>query len=166
MTYYSSKDGPYVKASWFIDGKCRAFIGYSENMSAMGDAANDVDFHTISFSDGENIPMLYADFASINAGISDEKKSLAVDLLNCITEKDTMVASISPSREDQYPQYLLGARNSIYEELSENYPVYGRLKEIVSNPECRVFALRSSGTEIRKKAQLIFELPIEDPAAD
>ena len=94
-------------------------------MSDMGDAAEDMVFHRISLSDQEDIPMLYADIASVNARISDDRRPLAVELVNVITGAQTMVASLAAGEEGQNPQYLLSARSSVYDVLAKDYPIYG-----------------------------------------
>ena len=125
MTY--SPQDSYIRGSWFAGGLGRALIGFSETMSVMGEAAEHVEFHRISLSEDEDIPMLYADLASINAGIGDEKKPYALELLNLITGPDVLIRAFVPEREDQNPQYLLSARMSVYDALSAEYPVYGAL---------------------------------------
>ena len=140
----------------FAAGYGRAFIGYSESMYAMGDAADSVVFHRFSLSDEDDIPMLYADIASINAKIDAKKKPLAVELLNLITAEDVLVAASTPTEENQNPQYLLMARAGIYDDLAEEYPVYRDLKEVVTNPDCRVFVVRPSGREMITQALAAF----------
>ena len=149
----------YLLGALFAEGQGRALIGFSEIMHAMGDAAEDMSIHDFSLSDSDNYPMLFADIASINARISEEKKSLAVELLNIITGRNAMIASFAPTDADQNPQYLLGTRISIYDGLSENYPIYGRLKEIVTNPKGKVFIIRSGGRVFIEQAMDVFRLP-------
>ena len=116
-------------------------------------------FHRFSLSDGDDIPVTYADIASVNAGIGAEKRELAVELLNILTGRETLVAASSASQEDPVPQYLLIARESVYDELAEEYPVYGKLKAIASDPDCRVFVVRPSGREVIEQAARIFRMP-------
>lgn len=161
---YQKEDFP-PEAGWqsyeasFTEGYGRAFIGFSESMYGMGDAADDVVFHRFSLSDGDDIPVTYADIASVNAGIGAEKRELAVELLNILTGRETLVAASSASQEDPVPQYLLIARESVYDELAEEYPVYGKLKAIASDPDCRVFVVCPSGREVIEQAARIFRMP-------
>ena len=143
MTY--SPQDSYIRGSWFAGGLGRALIGFSETMSVMGEVAGHVAFHRISLSEDDDIPMLYADLASINAGIGEEKKPYALELLNLITGTEVLTQAFAPVREDQNPQYLLSARMSVYDALSAEYPVYGALKGIVSDPRSRVFVVRPGG---------------------
>ena len=158
MTY--SPQDSYIRGSWFAGGLGRALIGFSETMSAMGEAAGNVEFHRISLSEDEDIPMLYADLASINAGIGDEKKPYALELLNLITGPDVLIRASVPEREDQNPQYLLSARMSVYDALSAEYPVYGALKGIVSDPRSRVFVVRPGGRALMEQGAQSLSLPL------
>ena len=96
--------------------------------------------------------MLYADVASVSARISDEKKPLALELLNVITGTEALTAAFAPGRAGQSAQYLLAARTSVYDALSENDPIYSGLKEIVSDPKCRVFIVRPSARALLAQA--------------
>ena len=144
------------RSARFADGCGRAFIGYSEDMYNMGGKEEKMVFHRLSLSEGDDIPMMYADIASVNAKISDDKREYALELLNVLTGRETLKAIFSPSDKDQSPQYLLGARASIFDELAEDYPIYGRLKTLVSDPACRIITLRPSGRDIIAKGVEVF----------
>ena len=49
---------------------------------------------------------------------------------------------------------------SVYDALSAEYPVYGALKEIVSDPRSRVFVLRPGGRKLLEKGAQVFALPL------
>ena len=57
-----------------------------------------------------------------------------------------MVKAVSPDENNKYPQYLLPARRSVYNNLENNHPIYGRLYKIADNPNNRLFR---TGPEIR-----------------
>jgi thiamine pyridinylase len=124
----------------------------------MGDAAEDMVFHRISLSDQEDTPMLYSDIASVNAHISDDRRPLAVELVNVITGTQAIVASFSAEQEGQNPQYLLSARSSVYDVLAKDYPIYGDLKGIVSDPNCRVFVIRPGSRALLEQAEEMIPL--------
>ena len=130
-------------------------------MNDMGEAAENVVFHRFSLTSDEDIPLMYTDIASINAAIDENKKSAAAELLNVITDAQTLVKASMPANEDQYPQYLLAARGSVYDTLAESYPTYSALKAIVSDPACRVFRIRPSGRELMEQAKESFEFTDE-----
>ena len=46
-----------------------------------------------------------------------------------------------PAEEGGSPQYLLMSRRSVYDTLCKDYPIYGRLKEMLDSPENHVFRL-------------------------
>lgn len=139
--YWPDDDDAYVRAKWFAEGKGRVYLGYTEAMSSMGDFVNNVNFKTISYSQYSNIPLFYGDVIGINSDISANKQELAIELVNTIAAKDTMVAALSPDENILYPQYLLPARTSVYEAMSSDYPIYGRLGEIADNPNNKLFLL-------------------------
>ncbi|MGB8456007.1 MAG: thiamine pyridinylase [Anaerocolumna sp.] len=139
--YWPDDDDAYVRAKWLADGKGRAYLGYTEAMSSMGNFANDVNFKTISYSQYNNIPLFYGDVIGINSYISACKKDLAIELVNTIAASDTMVTALSPDEDNLYPQYLLPARSSVYETMSDAYPIYGKLREIAVNPDNKLFLL-------------------------
>lgn len=146
----------------FAAGQGRAFIGFSESLYGLGDAADDVVFRRFSLSEQDDIPVMYADIASVNAGIAEEKRALAVELLNLLTGREALVTASAPAQEEQYPQYLLTARAGVYDDLAESYPLYGDLKALAPDPDCRVFVVRPSGREMIAQALSAFSLP---PAA-
>ena len=111
-------------------------------MDVMGDNASDMDFRLFSMTDGKDIPVFYVDAAAVNAKISDDKKSLALDFLNMITGKDMMVrASVNGGD----PRYLLATRYSIYDALAPDYPIYAELKKVASVPNACVFRIKPDG---------------------
>ncbi|MBR2699559.1 MAG: thiamine pyridinylase [Clostridia bacterium] len=132
----------YYYARRFSEDMGRAYIGYSESMDVMGDNASDMDFRLFSMTDGKDIPVFYVDAAAVNAKISDDKKSLALDFLNMITGKDMMVrASVNGGD----PRYLLATRYSIYDALAPDYPIYAELKKVASVPNACVFRIKPDG---------------------
>lgn len=143
VRYEPEDDELYVRGKWFAAGKGRAYIGYSEEMSVMGDAVNDMDFRLFSYSDKGGVPLFYVVLAGVNAKISDDKKELAYELVDLITSEETMKKVVMPD-ESSHPQYLLPARIHIYDQLGETLPVYEKLKSIVLNPENRVLRIGSN----------------------
>ena len=141
--------GLYDFARIFADGLGRAYIGYSESMSAMGENAAEMDFRLFSMTDDPNIPLFYVDVAAVNAKISPEKKAPALDLLNLITGEDLLArASISADG----PQYLFTSRYSVYDALAPEYPIYHDLKKIVSGPDAFVFRIKPDGKAFLEEA--------------
>lgn len=139
-SYWPDNNDSYIRALWFKEGHGRAYIGYTEAMCSMGDFANDVDFRTISLANNPDIPLFYGDVVGVNSAITDQnKKGLAIELANIVASADTTIAAISPDENNLYPQYLLPARLSVYEYMQDNYPIYGKLEVIATNPNNKLF---------------------------
>lgn len=155
VNYWPDDNNAYVRANWFQDGRGRAYIGYTEAMSAMDDFANDINFSLYSYTKGENIPIYYGDIVSVNSKINKDKKDLAFELVNVITATDTVVTAISADENNQYPQYLLPARYSIYDALDSTYPIYNKLKEIASYSENCLFKIGPDAREFIEEAKKV-----------
>ena len=140
----------FYYAKKFAQGMGRAYIGYSEAMDLMGDSAAEMDFRLFSSTDGVDIPLFYVDAAAVNAKISDQKKELALELLNMITGRDLLVKA---SNRDGDPRYLLLARNSAYDDLMADYPIYTELKQIASVPGACVFRIKPDGAAYMEQAE-------------
>ena len=140
----------YYYARRFSEGLGRVYIGYSESMSEMGSSASDMDFRLISMAGDEDIPVFYVDAAAVNAKISSEKKTLALELLNMITGKDALVRASAHGGD---PLYLFTARYSVYDTLASDYPIYADLKEIATVPDAYPFRIRPDGVTYMEEAE-------------
>lgn len=147
VQYWPDDNDAYVRAKWFQNGYGRAYLGYTEAMSSMGNYVQNIDFKVISYCKEENIPLFYGDLVGINSGIDTEKKEYAIELANVIGDTETMVEAISPNENNVYPQYLLPARESVYEVMGEDYPIYNELYSIVDNPDNKLFLLGVSSEQ-------------------
>ncbi|MCR6113246.1 thiamine pyridinylase [Salipaludibacillus agaradhaerens] len=142
--YWPDNNDPYIRAKWFEEGYGKAYIGYTEAMSSMGDFANEVNFKTISLSNTTDIPVFYGDVVGINSAITDEdKQEVAIELANVIAASDTLVDAVAPDENNPYPQYLLPARESVYDKLAGDYPIYGELKGIATHEDNKLFKMGS-----------------------
>ena len=145
-----AKGDRFYYARKFAGGMGRAYIGYSEAMDMMGESASEMDFRLFSMTDDENIPVFYMDAAAVNAKISDEKRALALELLNMITSSDTLVR-VSMNNGD--PRYLLLARRSAYDTLAPDYPIYKEMKKVATVPNAHVFRIKPDGDEYLEEAE-------------
>ena len=141
VRYWPEDNDAFIRARWFADGKGRAYIGYSEAMSAMGDYADDVDVRIFSYGSEKNIPLFYTDMVGISSEIDENKKELAFELANVLTCEEVLTGINTPAKESGTPQYLLVSRGSVYDALSEDYPIYGLLGEIACSADNRVFRM-------------------------
>ncbi len=137
--YWPDNNDAYVRAKWLQQGNGRAYIGFTEAMSSMGDFADDVSFKLLSNCEHENIPIFYGDVVGVNASVSPNMQEYAIELANLIAAEESMVAAISPDSNNQYPQYLLPARSSVYDQMSPNFPIYGELKTIATDSDNELF---------------------------
>lgn len=142
--------GRYYYAQKFAGGMGRAYIGYSEAMYMMGDSAPEMYFRLFSMTDDENIPVFFMDAVAVSAKIGDEKKALALDLLNMITGKNIMVKT---SMNNGNPRYLLSARYSVYDTLAPDYPIYEDLKKAALVPNAHVFRIKPDGDAYLEEAE-------------
>ena len=139
----------YSYARIFAQGMGRAYIGYSEAMDLMDKKVSEMDFRLFSMSDDDNIPVFYVDAAAINAKISDEKRTLALDFLNMITGRDLMTKA---SENGGDSRYLLAARYSVYDALASDYPIYEELKKIALVADAYVFRIQPDGNAYLEEA--------------
>ena len=130
VEYWPEDNDAYIRAKWFKEGYGRAYLGYTEAMSNMGDYTNNLDFKVISYCKEDNIPVFYGDVVGVNSKIDNEKKDAAIKLANVIGNTETMVKAVSPDNNNPHPQYLLPARKSVYQTMGNVYPIYNELYTI------------------------------------
>ena len=144
-------DEPYGQAALFARGVGRAYIGFTESLSNMGDYANEVDLRLFSMATAKNVPVFYADLAGVNAHVAEDKKDFAFDLVNVITGTDVLVAALASSDSNGVPQYLLVGRKSVYDQLAAEYPLYATLKQLVEMPDAHVMRVMPDGQAYLKE---------------
>ena len=143
----------YERARWFSQGLGRAYISYTESMSAMAGGTDGLELRQFSYTGMSDVPLMAADVAAIYAGIPENKLAYAFDLLNLLTGTAVMTAAVSPDEEHPLPQYLLPTRLSAYDLLCARYPVYEQLRTIAVNPENRLPSLPVHAQYIRETAE-------------
>lgn len=153
VEYWPEDNDAYIRAKWFKEGYGRAYLGYTEAMSNMGDYTNNLDFKVISYCKEDNIPVFYGDVVGVNSKIDNEKKDAAIKLANVIGNTETMVKAVSPDNNNPHPQYLLPARKSVYQTMGNVYPIYNELYSIVNQPENKLFLLGVSAEEWMNEAK-------------
>ena len=55
VEYWPEDNDAYIRAKWFKEGYGRAYLGYTEAMSNMGDYTNNLDFKVISYCKEDKI---------------------------------------------------------------------------------------------------------------
>ena len=130
---------PFNSGKAFMEGIGRAYINVSESMAWMGDEAQNMDVRLFSMTDDKDIPLFFVDYASVSANISKDKKDLAIELLNVITGTEVMVNALSPAVSGQTYQYLLPARKSVFDAVSEKDHLYAKFRDIITNSDIRLY---------------------------
>jgi thiamine pyridinylase len=173
----------YVRGTWYSEGYGRAIVGFTETMSAMSSTAlATIAFKVMPLSDTTgNPPLFFVDAVGVNksaVGDDKHKRGLAVQLADIIAATDTMVASIRAAQPGKNPQYLMSVRNSVFQELEKDYPIYGRMYQLAqaSRPvafkldeHARDWALAQGGTirtEVRKNYACGCDQTAPRPIAD
>ncbi len=127
----------YGRAAWFNQGYGRAYVGFTESMSAMSaDVRNQTGFKVMPLADEDNRPLFYADVIGVNTTTKDRgTRALAVQLANVMAASSTVVASIGPDNANPYPQYLMATRPSIFQTLGQQFPIYNDMYALTeTNP--------------------------------
>lgn len=138
---------PYQGAIWFGSGKGRATIGFTESLSAMGDARQTVDFKLMPFADGNDVHLFYVDLVGVNASVTDPaRRELALKLANLISSSRVVSASFGPTPTANYPQYLMPVRKSVFESLETNDRLYRQMYGLVKNNHPRMFRIGPAST--------------------
>jgi thiamine pyridinylase len=81
-------------------------------------------------------PLFYVDAVGVNTTTTQRgTRDLAVQLANVIAATDTLVASFE-AQQNPNPQYLMSVRNSVFQRLGQQYPIYQRMYQLAqsSNP--------------------------------
>lgn len=123
--------------SAFSHGYGSACYAYSESLYFMGDIVNDLTIRPISFFEGENIQMFYADIASLCSQVTDPvKKEYCMKLINLIASVEFQTQLVYGTGD---VQYMLPAREQVYLSAKEQYPVYEVLHNLATDENNRVF---------------------------
>jgi len=126
--------GFYDRGAWLSKGWGRAFVGYTESMSAMDpDKLAAIGFKLMPLSDNLGAhPLFYADVIGINATTAQRgTRDLAVQLANVMAAADTMVQSLEDPTGGRRPQYLMSTRPSVFRYLGAMYPVYNDMYKLI-----------------------------------
>lgn len=123
--------------SAFSQGLGSACYAYSEALYFMGDVVDDLTIRSISFFEGENIQMFYADVASLCSQVTDPvKKEYCMKLINLIGSEEFLTQLVYGTGD---VQYMLPAREQVYLTAMEQYPIYETLHTLAMDENNRVF---------------------------
>lgn len=135
----STNPNAYVRGVWYSEGYGRAFMGFTETMSNMTPTAlSSIGFKVMPLSNTTgNRPLFYVDAIGVNTtSVQRGTRGLAVQLANVIASTDVVVASFQAPQPNVNPQYLMSVRNSAFQRLGQQYPIYQRMYQLAqsSNP--------------------------------
>ncbi len=144
-SYYNATQDtsdPYIRANWFSNGKGRAVVGFTESMSAMNpDYLKKIDFKLMPLADDDRQALFYADVIGIHPqAVERGNRDLAVKLANLLASSDYMVKSISAD-ESGIPQYLMPTRHTVFTQLSQSYPTYQKMYDLINTANPILFTL-------------------------
>ena len=135
-------EGEDFRAS-FAQNQGSACYAYSEALYDMGDMVDELTIRPISFFEGENIQMFYADLASLCSHVTDPvEKKYCMKLINLIASEEFLSQLSFASGE---VQYMLPAREQVYLNAMEKYPIYKVLHQLATNENNKIFRF---GTQI------------------
>ncbi len=115
-----------------------AYFGYSETMRFIDDRLKDTAIKTISFSDDDDTPLLYADMVGLTKNVSNEKRDMCLKLANLMASKEVL---LNVSHVNGEPQFLLMPRISVNNELARESSLYGMLRDIASDDKNSLFRM-------------------------
>lgn len=121
-------------AAAYDSGIGKGYIGFSESIRLLNRRISRTGIKTISFSDQDDLPRMYVDAAAVNSKVKGKRLEKSIELMNIIAEADVLS---SLSVENGIPQYLLLARQSSYEPLVKQFPIYEQLEKMASNENNR-----------------------------
>ena len=131
---HESDDDTQV-AMAYDSGTGKGYIGFSESMRFLSKRITRTGIKSISFSEHEDLPRVYADAVGVNSKAEGQGYEKCIELMNVMSEAD-ILSSLTVQNED--PQYLLVARKSAYASLAERFPIYAQLKKLASNENNKV----------------------------
>ena len=119
----------------YDSGIGKGYIGFSESLRLLSKRISQTGIRSISFSDQDDVSRLYVDAVAINSDVKGTRYEKCIELMNVIAEADVLS---SLSVQNGAAQYLLLARKTPYETLSEGFPLYTELEKLASNDNNRV----------------------------
>jgi thiamine pyridinylase len=172
----SQNPNAYVRGVWYSEGYGRAFMGFTETMSAMTSTAlSTIQFKVMPLSNTTgNRPLFYVDAVGVNTtSVQRGTRDLAVQLANVIASTDTIVSSFQAQQPNTNPQYLMSVRNSVFQQLGQQYPIYQRMYQLAQSSNPLAFKLdqnarswvAATGPTIRTEARASYTCSCDQKAS-
>ncbi len=133
----------YQRAAWFGQGHGRAYIDYSESLAVIPeDQYDDIAFKVMPWAnnrEGIRRPVFYTDIISVHTATAERRTTdLAVRLANLMGTAEVIMDCLGPY-QGKGPQYLIPARQSVFDDLVVQYPVYDRMQGMMQAIDPVVF---------------------------
>ena len=120
----------------FNRGECRYFLGFTESLRLFDPGEYVVRFANFSEYGEDQMPLFMVDYASLGNHVREEKLLDCLDLLEIMTDR-SFIRDLCA--QEGKLQYMLPALKSVYSDLAELDPLYGRLYEMLLPEENGVF---------------------------
>ena len=121
----------------FNSGEGLVCIDYTEGMYFLNDIADQLTIRTLSFSEEDNIQMFFTDLASVTSQVTDPVTlELCIKLINLMASEKFQTELCFGTGD---VQYMLPAREQVYQAAMEEYPIYEVLYELVTAKNNEVF---------------------------
>ena len=124
------RDNSTQVALAYDSGIGKGYIGFSESLHLLNNRISRTGIRSISFSDQDNVARFYVDAVAVNSNVKGARYEKCIELMNVIAEADVLS---SLSVQNGAAQYLLPARKTPYETLSERFPLYAELEKLASD---------------------------------
>ena len=129
----------------FNAGKCRYFMGFTENLRQLKPDDYVVRFANFSDNDTDDIPLFFADLVSIGNNVREEKLLDCLDLLEILADPQFAYDLCTSGGK---LQYMLPAARSVYPRLAKIDPVYDSLYEALNREDNCIFRYGANFYEV------------------
>ena len=119
----------------YNSGVGKGYIGFSESMRFLSDRISRTGIKTISFSENDDLPRVYADAVAVNSKVKGPRYEKCMELISVYMEADVLS---SLSVQNDAPQYFLITRKQPYASLIEKFPIYEQLEKLASDENNKV----------------------------
>jgi thiamine pyridinylase len=154
----SENPNAYIRGVWYSEGYSRTFMGFTETMSNMSSSAlASIGFKVMPLSNTTgNRPLFYVDAVGVNTTtVQRGTRDLSVQLANLIASTNVLVDSFK-ALPNENPQYLMSVRNSVFQQLGQQYPIYQRMYQLATSSNPIAFKLdRNARTWVTTTGQTI-----------
>lgn len=124
------------RIAWFTQGYGRSLVGITENLCSFPSTYLDsVGFKLLPTADSW-LPIteeFFVDMAAVNSNISIDKYPYALQLINLMTSRNIMYASMVPQIQGQNPQFLIPVRGRVLADLMGIHPLYINMASMLLN---------------------------------